>query len=394
MLKLGSSRFREDSLAQLAALDCRVLIRYDPLNTKARTTQADLIKTYMRVVFNIDGSRDSMWSGYPSEPVLAEAAARLLNSEKGPGIVNYALQILNASLNTGLLARGERGEMVARTFFTVAHDLAIKEQYQPSPTSYFHRPIRLVDLLKHLLASDVWAIVKNAYPVHHYPGDLTLEEAFANAWVNFSHFVQLGDHKSFTLECASELLKRGAAIQCFDNQYNQDGALPVLHGDPSTTEINEENTSVLQFQVKNAAHAVNVSPDPKLVGASKRNLPIISITMQLGIDKDNDIRVRVHTTKKGSDVPAGRTRSSFKSLPTHIDRRHYSISLFGCTAKTYGCVPTDGGYHRVLKSRRLYHDFPRVNDEQNVASLYALKPFIYMQGGIFMPWSSREEVIS
>jgi hypothetical protein len=388
MMKLGSANFINDPLAQLAALDCRVLIRFDPMHANSRSAQADLVKTFMRTVFNIPESRDFMWSGYPSSPILAEAAARLLADSTGQ-IMHTAPEILERALNSGFLARGERGELVARTLFTVAHDRAIMQQYPEVPDgAHFHRPVRLVELPKNLLAPDIWTTVRSAHAVHSYPNDLTLENAFNDAWVNFSHFAQLGDHASFTLHCASELLKCGSAIQTFDNQYNMDGGLPVLHGDPSTTVISEESTSIAQWQVKNATKPIRVYPDAGLVGPSKKNLPIISIVMQLGVEMNDGERVAIETTLRGIDAPSGRTQSTLKSFPAEIDRRHYVITLYGCTSKTYSCVPEDStAYHRILGAQKPFTDFPRANVPDNKSSIYALKPVVYDQGDICMPWS-------
>jgi hypothetical protein len=389
MMKLGGDNFAKDPLAQLAALDCRALIRFDLLRPNSRTTQADLVKTYMRCVFNIPNDRESMWSGYPSEPILAEAAARLLN-QPPTNIQSLAPTILESALNKGLLARGERGELVARTLLTVAHDLAIMHEYTDTPLGpYFHRPVRFVELLKSLLAPDIWDVVRKALPFHAYPGDVTLEDAYKNGWVNFSHFAQLGNHESFSLAFASELLKRGVAMQTFDNNYNMDIGLPIHHGDPPTTIIGKDNTSMGQFQIKNASSAIRVYPDPTLAGLSETNLPVISIVMQLGVENSAGGRVKVRTIEKGADGPAGRTRSSVISNPADIRRRHYVIELYGCSSKTYHCIPVDSGaYRRILRADKLTTDFPRSHAPANLSSLLALKPVLYNdENKALTPWS-------
>ena len=385
-MKLGSNNFAQNPHAQLAALDCRVLIRYDPIHVNSRMTQAELVKTYMRNVFNIPENREFMWSGYSSEPILAEAAAHLLNDS--PGIVQRAADILEAALKGGLLARGERGELVARTLFTVAHDQAIVREYRDTPSDpRFHRPLRLLALLENLLAPDIWATVRKAKPFHAHTGDPTFENAFENAWVNFTHFVQLGDHASFNLHCASQLLKRGAAMQAFDNQYNMDVGLPLLFGDPSKTIINEDNTSIGQAQIKNTSKAVRVFPDPEFVGSSKKELPIFSLIMQLGVDTNN-AGVVCHTTDKSVDAPAGHTRSSRNPPPHDVRRRHYVITIYGCTSKTYACIPANTvAYRHLLRAQKPFTNFPRSGCQDNVSSLYALKPMIYDQQGVCMPWS-------
>ena len=388
MMKLGGDKFLDDKLAQLAALDCRVLIRFDPLRPNSRTTQADLVKTYMRCVFYIPDDRESMWSGYPSEPVIAEAAARLLNGGDSD-IMSLGPTILESALRQGLLARGERGELVARTLFTVAHDLAIMRRHTDAPLGpRFHRPVQFLDLLQNLLASDIWTVVRKALPFHAYPGAVTLEDAYKDAWVNFSHFVQLGDYASFNLGFASELLKRGAAMQTSDNHHNMDIGMPIYHGDPSTTIIGEDTTSIAQYQIKNASGEKSVFPDPSLAGSNEHRRPVISIVMQLGIENGDGERVKVVTKPKGTDTPAGRTRSSVHSDPADINRRHYVIWLYGCSWKTYSCIPVGSNYRRILRADKLFPNLAPADAPDNESSMYALKPVMFDREGICKAWSS------
>ena len=385
-MKLGSATFTDDPLARLAALDCRVLIKFDPMHPNSRNAQTSLVKSYMRTVFNIPEGRDYMWSGYPSEPILAEAAARLLNNKGGDLIMHQAPLILESALSSSFLARGERGELVARTLFTVAHDRAIMSAMPDPPAGpHFHRPVRFVEFLEHLLAPDIWAIVQDAPPGHAYPDSPSLKVAFQDAWVNFSHFVQLGNLASFTLHCASELLKRGAAMQTFDNQYNLDGGIPILHGDPSTTTISQNTTNVARYQVKNAAKQLRVAIDPRVVD-SNENFPIITIIMQLGVEKEGKERVVVQTINK-QDVmgPAG----DLRPRPPSIQRRHYDITLYGCTSKTYSCIPENSlAYSRLLRTQKLMTNFPRANYCENLSSFFALKPVIHDMDSVSMSWGN------
>jgi hypothetical protein len=386
MMKIQSG---SDSNTKLAALDCRILIRFDPLHATSQSMQAELIQFKMRVVFNIPEARHYLWSGYPSEPILAEAAARLLNSAHDHSIMNQAPEILESALKTGLLARGERGELVARALFTVAHDRAIMQQTPVvQSTSHFHRPLPLLMLLENLLAPDIWHKVRSAKPFYAFGNDPTLEDAFKNTWVNFSHFIQLGDHDSFTLHCASQLLKRGAAIQAYGNQYNMDGGLPLLHGDPKSTVICEETTSMAQYQIKNTSSAVNVFPEPGLADPNKKsNLPVISIIMQLGVEKDDDKRVYIQTTDRSIDALAASTHMAIHPSPTDIERRHYCFTLYGCTSKTYSCIPENlSAYSNILRAQNPFLEFPRTRFSENDSALYALKPMIYDKPGACMPW--------
>ncbi|HEV7738365.1 MAG TPA: hypothetical protein VGO47_13455, partial [Chlamydiales bacterium] len=208
---------------------------------------------------------------------------------------------------------------------------------------HFHRPIRLLDLLKNLLKKEVWKTVCDASPFHAYSNSLPLKTAFKNAWVNFSSFARLWDHDSFSLECAVFCLHRGAAMQAhFDYPYNQDLGIPILLGDTDKTQIAVENMSIAQFQIKTSAKDSRSDPDPTLIGEVAGTLPILSIVMQLGMDQDE--RVVVTTTPKGGD--------DSESSSSDINRRHYVITLYGCTEETYSCIPKGAAsmYHRHLQA--------------------------------------------
>jgi hypothetical protein len=142
-------------------------------------------------------------------------------------------------------------------------------------------------LLQKLFSIEVWDEVRRAMPVHSNEDSETLEEAFSNAWVDFSHFGRLGDHESFEIGFATRLLTRGTAIQVYDNQENKDMGISVHFNeiDASTgaeieTEINEKNMSIVQLQIKNAKLVAAVSPpNPRLVGRINERRPILSIVM-------------------------------------------------------------------------------------------------------------------
>ncbi|HEV7736221.1 MAG TPA: hypothetical protein VGO47_02465 [Chlamydiales bacterium] len=354
--ELGAAQFQElktPNFAKVATLDCRVLLEYDHIEPNSRSAQAELVKSYMRSIDFIPAHQEYMSSGYGTEPMLSEAAARILNQDPIQNIKDHAPEILSQALTDGLLAPGERGELVARTLLTVAHDLAILTNPKKYPLEesqpQFHRPIRLLDLLKNLLTKQVWETVRDASPFHAYPDSVPLRTAFANAWVNFSSFARLGDPDSFSLKCAVFCLHRGEAMHAhFD--LHQDLGIPILFGDRDKTQIAVENMSIAQFQVKDSTYNSRADPDPTLIGQVAGTLPILSIVMQLGINQDE--RVVITTTPQGGDSPI--THSS----PSDINRRHYVITLYGCTEETYSCIPKGAAtmYHRLLQAQDPWGD--------------------------------------
>ncbi|KAG7089278.1 hypothetical protein E1B28_010977 [Marasmius oreades] len=364
-------RGNDHNNADLAALDSRVLIPFDPYQLVSRTTEVELVRSHMRCIYNIPADRQFVRSAYLSEPVLSEAAAVILNSPRsnvdpGRSIVDEAPRILANALETGLLAQEERRQLIARTLLTVAHDGAAKLDSSSTFELRYHRPIRLVHFLEKLLSPEVWKLVRQATPVHVYRDDPELEVAFANTWVNFSHFTRLGDRKSYNLEFASELLKRGAAMQTY-NKQDQDVGIPLHNGD-LTSMISVERTSIAQFQVLNFPRRITVSPNPSLIGECHDDLPILSVSMQLGVEKSG---VEIMTTQIDGDAPAGHTVT--RSVLADIERRHYSIVLYGCTAATYSCIGDNAArYASLLRIPTPFQNYLRKTDPELLDTVHTL----------------------
>ena len=382
--KLSGGASHPGPYASLAALDSRVLIDFDPV--LSRKTQNKLVKSYMRCIFNIPRDREYVSSGYPSEPMLSEAAGHILTSSapSGPSIVDKAPDVLEDSLQSGLLvAKGQRGELVARTLLTVAHDLAALNTYPRLESEpQFHRPILLIDLLKNLLAPPIWEEVRHATPYDACEGDVELEVAFANTWVNFSHFIRLGGQESLNVETVTELLKRGAAIRTCDLRIGF--GVPLHNGDPSSTIISPERTSIAQFRATTAKDPTRVFPNLDLIETCDDDLPILSVSMQLRAEGPNGSRVEIQMMQEDDDIIASDTSSSARV----IARRHYSIVLYGCTSDTYSCIGNNGPkYQNLLRSElELFQDYPRKEVPGFLEAVHMFKSRLYSNNPTSMCW--------
>ena len=225
-------------------------------------------------------------------------------------------------------------------------------------------------------------------PSESYPGDFKLKDAFKDTWINFSHFVRLGDHDSFSLETATELLKRGAAMQTHDNHENQDIGIPLHVGSPDLG-IDVKQTSIAQFQVKNVVSPRAVYANPTLAGKND-NLPVLSVVMQLGMDMSGTPPLyAIQSTPKVGQLPASNTRLSGRSRPTDISRRHYSIVLNGCTNATYSCVGEGSIYRTLLRAdAKPFHEYPRADQERFCDAVYRLKPVLYNNNPSSFGWKN------
>jgi hypothetical protein len=62
--------------ARTAVVDVRLMLDYEPRREASYLLQAELVASHMRICYSVPRSREYMHSGYPSEPILAEAAAQ------------------------------------------------------------------------------------------------------------------------------------------------------------------------------------------------------------------------------------------------------------------------------------------------------------------------------
>ena len=75
------------NIARLAVVDVRLCLDYETQveDNKAMQTAVDLVATHMRTVYSIPQHRQYLYSGYSSEPLLAEvSSSRLLTSYRTP----------------------------------------------------------------------------------------------------------------------------------------------------------------------------------------------------------------------------------------------------------------------------------------------------------------------
>ncbi|KAF8759501.1 hypothetical protein RHS01_01378 [Rhizoctonia solani] len=104
-----------NSDALLAVLGVRIGIAFDTTNNATYSIQSRLVESHLRVVYWIPEHRGYMHTGAPSEPILAEAAARYLNalnSGRG-GIAVLGPRRLSEEFEKGLLARESAGRLQA-----------------------------------------------------------------------------------------------------------------------------------------------------------------------------------------------------------------------------------------------------------------------------------------
>ena len=152
-----------------------------------------------------------MHSSYPSEPILAEAAASIWSRHRQKDGVLAIPRMLERHLATPLIDKGERGELVARLILTLAYDAAVR-RYQGTLHTC---AVPFESFLQELFGDTNYERIADNKPDD---GDDTFRDAFKNAYVRFTHFVRAGDESAVSTEAAYAAILRSMAFQCSHGQ--------------------------------------------------------------------------------------------------------------------------------------------------------------------------------
>ena len=195
---LSPERNSTKSNGQLAALGIRLMLEFEPLRESA-DKEAKLVEGHMRVTYSVPTHRQYLRSGAPSEPVLAEAAARVMSEIHGG-----PLGAVTGYLRNGLISKGVRGELVARLLLTLAHNKCVRFDSAKVHEAQYSKAVPLSDFLEALVGHGHMQKILKSRP-DNVPGGATFKEAFKHAKVNFTHFVKGGDESVITDEAAFSL---------------------------------------------------------------------------------------------------------------------------------------------------------------------------------------------
>ncbi|KAJ7225961.1 hypothetical protein GGX14DRAFT_423184 [Mycena pura] len=367
---------KHDMNARLAWVGNRLCLEPDIRRAEGRAFQSKLIESYMGVVVSIPDHRLYMHTTTPSEPVLVEASARLMASHK----VNM-FKLLRENLGEGLLAKGERGEIVTRALMVLAHDRAARKGKKMNGLRYC-RPIRLLDFLEALLTDSAYQTMMEATPVlptgEEKEKQKKFRDAFKDAWINISHFVRAGDFALVQIDHLRNFFLRGAAVQCHPTQEAIDFVAPILFAADPMSPIGPKDRSDMKVQTKN-----RLVPTPVVVTThqtqpelSPDDKPTVSIVIEYGdkteINTSNCIEV-THTNmvKTRSDVFRPQTINyqvtlrGLEAFRLTAERKTDIRSLLDLTSTLE--FPRASQPHNIDMMRRLKHDFKASDDFEWVA---------------------------
>jgi len=267
-----------------AALAARILL--DPctqlVNSSARDLAGRAVTYHLRLVTHMDGEHRTFTTMTPSEPVVSDAVAWTLCSAPQSGTTHNAGGNMSTNwepsirtlaqylLHPGIIEKGLKGELYVRLLLILARDFLLKSTEHPSPTQpssfpYSH-PFKVLAFLHSAFSSDIYEQIISMVPhqrTREVAGQQQLSHAFANAWCNFTHFVNTdrnikrsapGEFKELIHGC----ILQHAALQCAFGQPIWDLIIPVYIGNTSGS-LRQENISAILIQVKNRTKVTRLS---------------------------------------------------------------------------------------------------------------------------------------
>ncbi|KZT00605.1 uncharacterized protein LAESUDRAFT_816421 [Laetiporus sulphureus 93-53] len=419
------------SRAHLAALSTRLLLEFEPIRELARKAEVELVESNLRIAYSVPKHREYLRSGYPSEPILAEAAARFLIRSRSSVPANLAYFI-----ESGLINKGERGELVMRLLLLEAFDKATRKQCgnpeDPKRITFDH-PIPVIDFLQALFGEDNMETVLDKDP-HNCANWRTFRKAFGKAYVHFTHFGKSENESVSNQFGAWAAIMRGMAMQCSTNQRNIDCIIPIVFD--LKKKITPDRMSAILIQVKNKEEfEVLAIDEKKLDGVNDffrkdkgrtlpDNRPYITIAMHLGIQdaayKTSLPKGKLHELEASFQCVAPTSHVSTRSTTEErmetlydpdddlvppegpqekkkdIPHPRYEIVAKKCYPKTFAAMldhrsnvqEATSIYAYLLGGTGVYDEHPR-QEEENLAALRNLKPG-WSVGDDYYDWTGNK----
>ncbi|KAF9518250.1 hypothetical protein BS47DRAFT_1482756 [Hydnum rufescens UP504] len=367
-------------------LNSNISQNYDTVTTTsvALDRETQLVAGHMRFAFSVPKERQYIRSGYPSEPLLAEAASRQMDEfqkrASNPSI-NVMAQILQSEFSSSILDQRQRGEVV----FHAQSKKTIR--MNPRATSAKARSFgdQILTSLPDNLRSST-----------------TFEAAFKDAVVRFTHFGKMADDSGATTSALFAAFVRCMAIICWSSQETIDILIPVLL-EPRETLKESVMTGVL-IQVKRRKREGRCRIDQQALNFFPSNhkldpRPYITLVAELGIQLPIAPEVPTKAKAKGKgratalNPPQKKAKatktSGFLTPPkllisqqpksiAHPKDVHprYSIVAYGCSNTVYNVISDLDRpvLHFLLANRDILAEHPRL-DVESLQAVRKMKPF-------------------
>ncbi|KAF9507409.1 hypothetical protein BS47DRAFT_1351722 [Hydnum rufescens UP504] len=391
--------------AKTAVLDVLLNLDFEPRRQVALDRETQLVAGHMRVVFSVPKECEYIRSGYPSEPLLAEAASRQMDEfqqrASNPSI-NAMAQILQSEFNSGILDQGQRGEVVFRLLLSEAYRRAVREDHPDESSRNFSKGCKLTTFIGELFSASFGDQILTSLP-DNVKSSTTFEAAFKDAVVRFTHFGKMADDSRTTTSALFAAFVRCMAIICWSSQETIDLLIPVLL-EPREVLKESVMTGIL-IQVKRHKRKGRYHIDQQALKFFPSNhksdsRPYITLVAELGIqlpiapEATTKAKVKGKARVTASNPPQKKAKakktSSFLPSPgrlfispkpeliAHPKDVHprYSIVAYGCSNTVYNVISAldKPVFNFLLANRDILAEHPRP-DEESLRAVRRMKPF-------------------
>lgn len=363
--------------AALAILSVRMMLEYDRTRSSSLVLEEDLVEQHLRVAYTVPEHLEHMYSGYPSEPILVEAAGRLMVH---PSLRGKLLPHLSEVSKSGLIKNGERGELAHRILFVLAYQDATLSIRPPWISDLkFHRPVKVLDFFKCLFSDLVYDKILHAKPTNKVVGPEFGEE-FKDVYMFASHYVKAFDD---SMLCPNGLLaafSRGYGVQCWDNQPDIDQFTACAKVANMNEALRADNMPLIMWQ--NKFYEFDTAPFNlpdsvcKILKKNGHKSSLCYIQQDFGSVND------------GIEVSPSPTRQSDR-IVHEDDPLLYAFHVQGSNSAVYRAFEDSqvlGVFRDILRQGNIFESHSRWAMLANRISTIRLKPGIWKSEYCY-PWS-------
>jgi hypothetical protein len=318
-------------LSQRFALDTSMtnFLFHTPNPNGAMKHLHEQIAKHMRVCVTIDDGIETLRGIASSEPILSEAASRIMSSDKFS--LHSAIFVV---LNKYCINRVDRGELVVAAFFAWARDRVVKIKliHDVEVVGQLCPHFSVTELFGQLLTKSAYEMMFESKPSVRHVDDspLPFQTVFKNAMMHFNHLIRPQEQGALGLPFLLHFMARGAAALGANCQPGFDAVYPFLY---NGTLLDIDNVGFIIVQVRNSTESesksgtlddmflkmdpfdcILIKPEDDQDG--RFLIPIIRIIFLLS---DNDNFFKQHTSSINKESPSRFTSYDFVCSGVHSD---------------------------------------------------------------------------
>ncbi|KAH7911650.1 hypothetical protein BJ138DRAFT_1100885 [Hygrophoropsis aurantiaca] len=406
-----------EPIALNAVVDTLLMLDY-ARSPSGAARQAALVEKHLRMLFSVPAHRNYMETGYPSEPLLAEAAARqmaeYIRLSPGEDVMARSLRELYISRIVRREVRPQ-GELVMRLLLMKAYLRAVETDHAKTPIHElnFSGGCSLVTFIRKLFPERYADTILNSLP-DNVPGGVTFAKAFENSVVRFTHFAMAEDESVISTSMMVVAFLRGMAMVICEKHAIANIVIPVLldrqdHLKPSTMtgllvrvnlstrkaaigpKIDHEDLGffsdragredgqpyialVANFDVRPAPSSESRSAATTATPAPAQNQSTLKeVKPEPQPTSLQEEKSPAQVSPPSAFEPTAQVNPGFGAANNHP---RYSIAVFGCSDSVYSVVSAADRslYSFLLEDRGFLDDHP-YQDEENLSMLQKMKPF-------------------